>query len=132
MNFHILETAAYIRLERPQDARQALHRALTIAQPEGVTTPFLECGLADSALLPPGVVSAATLPDPAARQTADHLVVLEPDEGVLEMPSQREREVLRLIAAGMSNREIADRIFVTEGTVKNHAHSLYARELGLL
>jgi LuxR family maltose regulon positive regulatory protein len=46
----------------------------------------------------------------------------------------------------MSNREIADRIFVTEGTVKNHAHSLYgklnvttrtqaiarARELGLL
>jgi LuxR family maltose regulon positive regulatory protein len=62
------------------------------------------------------------------------------------MPSQREREVLRLIAAGMSNREIADRIFVTEGTVKNHAHSLYgklnvttrtqaiarARELGLL
>ena len=147
LHFHVLETAAHIRLGRPQDARQALDRALTIAQPEGVTTPFLECGLADWALLPPGIVSAATLPEPVARQTpADHLYLLEPDEGVLEMPSQREREVLRLIAAGMSNREIADRIFVTEGTVKNHAHSLYgklnvttrtqaiarARELGLL
>ena len=147
VHFYILETAAHLRLGRSEEARQALERALTIAQPEGVTTPFVECGLTDSALWPPGPLAAATPTESAARpKAADHLYVLGPDEGVLEMPSQREREVLRLIAAGMSNREIADRIFVTEGTVKNHAHSLYgklnvttrtqaiarARELGLL
>jgi DNA-binding NarL/FixJ family response regulator len=38
--------------------------------------------------------------------------------------------VLRLIAAGATNREIATRLAVSEGTVKNHVSSILAR-LGL-
>ncbi len=34
--------------------------------------------------------------------------------------SERELEVLRLVAAGFSNREIARELYITEGTVKNH------------
>ena len=34
--------------------------------------------------------------------------------------SEREIELLRLIASGFSNKEIADTLFITEGTVKNH------------
>ena len=37
----------------------------------------------------------------------------------------RELEILGLIAAGLSNREIADRIFVSENTVKTHANRLF-------
>ncbi|MCU0565764.1 MAG: response regulator transcription factor [Oculatellaceae cyanobacterium Prado106] len=39
----------------------------------------------------------------------------------------REREVLRWIAAGASNREIAQALFISEGTVKNHVTNLLGR-----
>ena len=42
----------------------------------------------------------------------------------------RETEVLRLIAAGATNREIATRLYVSEGTVKNHISRILSR-LGL-
>lgn len=37
--------------------------------------------------------------------------------------SMRELEILRLVAQGMSNREIGSRLSITEGTVKNHVHN---------
>lgn len=68
------------------------------------------------------------------------------DDGLAEPLSEREREILRLVAAGLTNREIADRLSLAEGTVKNHVTrvlfkmgvrdrtqaALRARELGWL
>ena len=39
----------------------------------------------------------------------------------------RELEILELIAAGLSNREIAERLFVSENTVKTHAGRLFGK-----
>lgn len=41
--------------------------------------------------------------------------------------TEREVEVLRLIGTGATNREIADRLVVSEGTVKNHVSSILSR-----
>jgi DNA-binding NarL/FixJ family response regulator len=41
--------------------------------------------------------------------------------------TERETEVLRLMVAGYSNREIADAIRVSEGTVKNHVSSILSK-----
>jgi DNA-binding NarL/FixJ family response regulator len=45
----------------------------------------------------------------------------------LEELTPREKEVLRLIASGASNREIAESLFITERTVKNHVTSILTR-----
>ena len=47
-----------------------------------------------------------------------------------ESLSERELEVLRLVASGASNREIAKKLYITEGTVKNHISNVL-RKLGL-
>lgn len=52
-------------------------------------------------------------PAPAVRPSSD-------DEPEL---SRRELEILQLVAAGLSNREIGTRLSITEGTVKNHVHN---------
>jgi DNA-binding NarL/FixJ family response regulator len=41
--------------------------------------------------------------------------------------SQREVEVLRLVAHGASNREAAERLFISEATVKTHLVHIYAK-----
>jgi RNA polymerase sigma factor (sigma-70 family) len=41
--------------------------------------------------------------------------------------SEREREVLRLGAAGMSNEEIAERLFLSTRTVERHLSNVYAK-----
>ena len=69
-----------------------------------------------------------------------------PDAGLAEPFSEREQEIVRLLAAGLSNREIGDRLCLAEGTVKNYVTTilqklgardrtqaaLRAREMGLI
>jgi DNA-binding NarL/FixJ family response regulator len=68
------------------------------------------------------------------------------DAALLDTLSERELEILRLVASGASNKEIANTLFITEGTAKNHLTNilsklgvrdrtqaaLKAKELGLL
>ncbi|MCB0056562.1 MAG: response regulator transcription factor, partial [Caldilineaceae bacterium] len=41
--------------------------------------------------------------------------------------TEREREVLALMVDGLSNQEIADRLFLSLGTVKFHAGNIYSK-----
>ena len=45
----------------------------------------------------------------------------------LELLSEREREVLQLITSGASNKEIATRLFIAPGTVKNHITNILSK-----
>ena len=98
------------------------------------------------------VAAGGALIDPAVtRKVVNEFARLAPparsiDAGLAEPLSEREKEVLGLVARGLSNREIADELFLAEGTVKNYVTTilqkigvrdrtqaaLRARELGLL
>jgi LuxR family maltose regulon positive regulatory protein len=122
---------------RRQAAQEALEAALVRAADENHVLPFVEAGpviepLLQQALASPGVAATtarrvlAALP--SAEPAADgKLIDLGPDGGLLEALTEREAEVLHHIAIGLSNREIADALYLTEGTVKNHAHNIYSK-----
>ena len=42
--------------------------------------------------------------------------------------SERELEVIKAVAEGLSNKEIADRLFISEGTVKNYITGILSKE----
>jgi DNA-binding NarL/FixJ family response regulator len=49
------------------------------------------------------------------------------DVSLLNRLTQREREVFELMAQGLSNSEIAERLFLTEGTVKTHVNHIFEK-----
>ena len=61
----------------------------------------------------------------AATTTADREKLI--DRPLVEPLSERELEVLRLIAAGLSNQAIADRLVIAPGTVKRHINNIYGK-----
>jgi DNA-binding NarL/FixJ family response regulator len=60
----------------------------------------------------------------------DRMLAARRDEGPLSALSDREREVLSLVAEGLSNRGVAERLVITEGAVQKHVRSVFAK-LGL-
>ena len=62
----------------------------------------------------------------AAATTPASTPTIEPPPE-LEQLTPREREVLQLIAEGCSNREIAQALYISERTVKNHVNSILGR-----
>jgi two-component system, NarL family, response regulator LiaR len=45
----------------------------------------------------------------------------------IESLSEREREVLQLIAKGLNNRQISEQLFLSEGTVRNYVSSIFSK-----
>jgi len=57
---------------------------------------------------------------------AQRLAAREPAAAV-DVLTEREQQILKLMAEGLSNREIAARLFLTEGTVKNHLSHVFQK-----
>ena len=53
--------------------------------------------------------------------------VVSPEDAKIATLTQREREVLELMSQGLKNHEIAERLFVSDHTVRHHVGALYAK-----
>ena len=126
--FAALRAGAVGYLLKDVSSARLVEAVLAAAQGESVLQPSVAAKV---------VARFAQLPDTSAEPRPQPLVV---------PLSERELEVLRLVADGRSNREIAASVFLAEGTVKNHVTNvlgklgardrtqaaLRARDLGLL
>ena len=111
-------------------AMVSLERALRLAEPEGYVRLFADLGRPMSRLLQEAR-SRDVMPDYVARLLAACGADLAPAgarAGALPEPlSVREQEVLKLIAAGLTNREIAEALSISPETVKKHTGSIYGK-----
>ena len=128
-----------LALQAQGDTDQAistLEKALIRAEPEGFVRIFLDEGRPMGRLL----YEAASLglaPDYARRLLAAYPVgqvertsppeSRSPRAKLLEPLSDREIEVLQLIAEGLTNQEIASRLFISLNTVKGHTRNIYGK-----
>ena len=112
-------------------ALSTLQRALMLAEPEGYIRLFVDEGASMFVLLRqaharsivPGYV--ATLLRVFGEQHVSDLPLSSARPGPLEEPlTEREREVLRLLLEGASNREIAHCLVLSVNTVKRHVYNL--------
>ena len=77
-----------------------------------------------------GTVTGKTFLDPSVagkvlEQASSHQT--QPATSIASKLTDREIEVLRLIAKGLSNADIAERLFLSEGTVRNHVSAILAK-----
>jgi len=142
----VLQAVAYHTHGEKDMAVQLLSDALALAEPGGFIRLFVDEGMPMAALLAQSVERRAQ--HDSIRTYAERLLSAFPSEQLLETArtsyappvlrsalersnalveplSQRELEVLQLIAQGLSNREISERLFLALDTVKGHNRRIY-------
>jgi ATP/maltotriose-dependent transcriptional regulator MalT len=114
---------------------QSLERAIVLAAPEGFARVFLDQGAPLKSLLMQLKVERPDLKKHLQRLLAsfeDAASVLSQSSTGIPQPlidplSRRELEVLRLVAAGKSNQQIADELFLATGTIKKHLNNIFGK-----
>ena len=153
----VLQAVAHAAHGDDDKALTLLSEALALGEPEGFIRLFVDEGAPIARLLA-DLNARGIMPDYTTRllraleselgtyQVNPRLHPESSTQPLIEPLSQRELEVLRLVAQGLSNREISDRLFVALNTVKGHNRVIFsklqvqrrteaiarARQLGLL
>src|SRR5690606_37489798 len=111
-------------------ALATLERGLRLAEPEGYVRLFADLGMPMGRLLQEAR-SRDVMPDYVGKLLiAFGTNLASPTSGERALPeplSEREQEVLRLIAAGLTNREIAETLIISTETVKKHTSNILGK-----
>jgi LuxR family transcriptional regulator, maltose regulon positive regulatory protein len=122
----LIAALAHHGLGRPDLASPALEQALALASSEGYRRPFVS-GFPVRRLLERHL-TRPTAYGPLVAELLDALALGgDAPPGLLEPLSERERAVLRLLPALLSNPEIAAELFVSVNTVKTHIKTIYRK-----
>jgi LuxR family maltose regulon positive regulatory protein len=127
----VLHALAAAALGRPDQAARSTISALELTAPEHRIAVWLDVG---SAVVP--LLEAAVLRRDASPEAIAHAIALLAElrdrtgagaGGAVVILSERELAVLHLLAAGHTNSEIGQALFLALGTVKKHTHNIYTK-----
>jgi LuxR family maltose regulon positive regulatory protein len=128
----VLQAMAHHLHRQTNEAMTTLEQALELAEPETYTRLFIDAGRPMAELL-----QKRKAEDGGMKQYIDKLLSAFDNKNfhpssllpqpLLDPLSERELELLQLIAAGMSNQEVAADLVLTVGTVKWHLSNIYSK-----
>ena len=127
LHVRIQTAVAYERLGKHTEARALLRQALSDGEPDGLVMPFVENydGLAPllAQEIRSDLIDRIVELGEASQQRKERNV----RPRALSALTEREFEIVRLMAQRLSNREIAERLFLTEGSVKQYVKQIYSK-----
>ena len=128
----VLQSLVFEQQGKPDTARATLLRALDLGEAEGYTRVFLNLGSPIEHLL-----KQLKVENPNQKTYIQNLLGAFGGSGAAESASkshrlinplsERELEVLRLVALGKSNKQIADELVLATGTVKRHLNNIFGK-----
>jgi len=132
----ILQAITYRTIGDDDQAMNAIEKALKLGEPEGFIRIFVDEGTPMARLLYEALSRKiasdyvqrllSTFPDEEnARSTSPQPASSEMD--LIEPLSERELEILQLIAGGLSNQEIGSQLYLSLNTVKAHTRNIYGK-----
>ena len=123
-----LQTAsAYERLGKREEAEALLAQALADAAPDGIVMPFAENYRYLKPLLAAGTQTALTARVLALGEAGERRQSGTVRPAAFAVLTEREYALVGLIAQRLTNREIAEKLFLSEGSVKQYVNQIYSK-----
>ena len=127
LHLHIQTAAAYGKLGKIEEARAWLEKALSDAAPDGLVMPFVENYDYIKPLLARETQSPLAAQIMALGEAAKARNTASARPAVFDALTTREYEIVELMGQRLSNREIAERLYLSEGSVKQYVNQIYSK-----
>ena len=127
LHLRIQTAAAYEKLGKTEEARAWLEKALSDAAPDGLVMPFLENYDYIRPLLARETQSLLAAQIMALDEAAKARNTASARPAVFDALTTREYEIVELMGQRLSNREIAERLYLSEGSVKQYVNQIYSK-----
>lgn len=127
LHLRVQTAAAYGKLGKIEEARAWLETALSDAAPDGLVMPFVENYDYIKPLLARETQSPLAAQIMALGEAARARSMASARPAVFDALTTREYEIVELMGQRLSNREIAERLYLSEGSVKQYVNQIYSK-----